>query len=142
MNDPWFSFVLGALATWRVTHLLVHEDGPWDAVLRLRGALGNGFWGHLLDCFYCLSIWIAAPFAFAVAHDPAAWGLAWIGLSGAACLLQRLTPDPSAVIQPLNIEGDHHELLRTTTGGDDADHFSADAGRAGTDTHPPGDPAR
>lgn len=141
MNDPWFSFVLGVLATWRVTHLLAHEDGPWDAVLRLREALGNGFWGHLLDCFYCLSIWIAAPFAFAVARDPTGWGLAWIGLSGAACLLERLTPGPSAVIQPFDTEGDHHELLRTTAGGDDAGHFTVDAGRTGTDPQP-GDPAR
>ena len=57
MNDPWFALALGVLATWRVAHLLSHEDGPWDAMLRLRSALGNSVWGRLLDCFHCVSLW-------------------------------------------------------------------------------------
>ena len=57
MNAPWFAFILGVFATWRVAHLLAHEDGPWDSVLRLRVALGNGVWGRLLDCFHCVSLW-------------------------------------------------------------------------------------
>ena len=56
MDAPWFGFMLGVFATWRVAHLLAHEDGPWDAVLRLRLALGNSLWGHLLDCFQCVSL--------------------------------------------------------------------------------------
>ena len=86
-------------------------------VLRLRAALGNGLLGRLLDCFYCLSLWIAAPIALAVARDPVEFVLAWFGLSGAACLLERLAPVPPAVIQPLAIEGDDDELLRTEAGG-------------------------
>ena len=27
-----------------------------------RGLAGSGVWGGLLDCFYCLSLWIAIPF--------------------------------------------------------------------------------
>jgi hypothetical protein len=115
MDAPWFGFVLGVFATWRVAHLLAHEDGPWDAVLRLRVALGNGVWGRLLDCFYCLSLWIAAPIAWAVVRDPVEWLLAWLGLSGAACLLDRLGRAPPAFIQP--IDGDEHGLLRTETRG-------------------------
>ena len=113
MDAPWFHAVLGALATWRLAHLLAHEDGPWDAVLRLRIAAGQGMWGQMLDCFYCLSLWVAAPVALAVARDPLEWLLAWLGLSGAACLLERLGP-----VQPpptLNLEGDSDELLRTET---------------------------
>lgn len=56
MDAPWFVFVLGVFATWQVAHLLAHEDGPWDAVLRLRVALGNGAWGRPLDCFHCVSL--------------------------------------------------------------------------------------
>lgn len=86
---PLERFVLGALGVWRITHLLNAEDGPGALVARLRRALGTGFWGELLDCFYCLSLWVAAPFA---------WGLAvgweerlrlWLALSGAASLLER-----------------------------------------------------
>ena len=29
-------FLVGALATWRVTHLLVEEDGPADTVARVK----------------------------------------------------------------------------------------------------------
>ena len=57
----FYWLVVGMLAVWRVTHLLQAEDGPWDVVVRLRQAVGNGFWGKLLDCFHCLSVWIAAP---------------------------------------------------------------------------------
>ena len=42
MSDmtPWLRFVLAALATWRVTHLLSSEDGPADLLYRLRTRLG------------------------------------------------------------------------------------------------------
>lgn len=117
MDAPWFVFVLCALATWRVSHLLAHEDGPWDAVVRLRVALGNGPWGRLLDCFYCLSLWVAAPLALAVARGPLEWLLAWLGLSGAACLLERASAPPSA-----NLQGEDDVLLRTETPGAGVGH--------------------
>ena len=59
-------FGLAALATWRVAHLVAEEDGPADAIVRLRERAGAGWAGELMDCFYCLSLWTAAPFAFAV----------------------------------------------------------------------------
>ena len=62
--------MVGALATWRVTHLLVEEDGPADVVVRLRERAGDSWVGQAMDCFYCLSIWTAAPVAVAVARRP------------------------------------------------------------------------
>jgi hypothetical protein len=47
-----------------LTHLFAAEDGPGDVVVRLRRAAGTGFWASLLDYCYCLSLWIAAPFAW------------------------------------------------------------------------------
>jgi hypothetical protein len=82
-------FALASLATWRVTHLLAEEDGPWDVVVRVRARLGPGQLGALLDCFYCLSIWVAAPATLAVARRPREAPLTWLALSGAACLLER-----------------------------------------------------
>ncbi len=79
------------LAVWRVTHLLWAEDGPLDALARLRAAAGQGAMGRLLDCFYCLSLWVALPGAALLADG---WGQApwaWLGLSGGACLLERAT---------------------------------------------------
>jgi hypothetical protein len=51
----FYRLLLGILAVWRITHLLNAEDGPWEVVVRLRRIAGEGFWGQLLDCFYCLS---------------------------------------------------------------------------------------
>jgi hypothetical protein len=86
-------FLVGALATWRITHLLVEEDGPADMVVRLRRAAGDGWIGGAMDCFYCLSIWTAAPVAAAVARRPRETPLTWLALSGAACLLERATTE-------------------------------------------------
>ena len=86
-------FVVGSLATWRVTHLLAEEDGPADALVRFRVRLGSGALGELMDCFYCLSLWVAAPLGLVVARRPREAPLACLALSGAACLLERVT-DP------------------------------------------------
>ena len=87
---------LAVLATWRVTHLLGREDGPGQVLARLRARLGWGFWGRMMDCFHCLSVWVAAPLAFFVARRPAELLVAWLALSGAACLLERLGAAPVA----------------------------------------------
>lgn len=91
----WYGLVLGVLGVWRITHLLQAEDGPFDMIVRLRRAVGTGFWGNLLDCFYCLSLWIAAPFAALLGAGIAEKLLLWPALSGAAILLERITaPGP------------------------------------------------
>lgn len=82
--------VLGAFFVWRVTHLLHAEDGPWRIVARLRQAAG-GLLGEALNCFYCLSLWIAAPVAAVVGPSWRYDLILWPALSGAACLLQRAT---------------------------------------------------
>jgi len=112
MHEPafWIRFVVAILATWRVTHLLALEDGPWDLVVRLRLRLGSGFVGSLMDCFKCLSLWIAAPAALFVARRPLDWLFVWLALSGAACLLERVGQEPAltqADAQPLEGELDH-----------------------------------
>lgn len=87
----YFLFFIACLAVWRLTHLFINEDGPWDLIYLLRKAVGAGFFGSLLDCFYCLSIWIALPFGLWL--GPSWWEkiIYWLALSGAACLLQQAT---------------------------------------------------
>jgi hypothetical protein len=82
---------LAILAVWRITHLLWGEDGPGDIVVRIRRLAGDGFWGRVLDCFYCLSLWVAIPFAVAIGGGWPERVIAWFGLSGGAILLERLT---------------------------------------------------
>ncbi|MCC6317014.1 MAG: DUF1360 domain-containing protein [Gemmatimonadaceae bacterium] len=85
------TLLLSVLATWRLTHLLVEEDGPWDIVVKVRARLGNTVAGRAMDCFYCLSLWIAAPVAVLVATGVRDFVITWLGISGAACLLERGT---------------------------------------------------
>jgi len=86
-----FLFGITCLAVWRITHLLAKEDGPWDMIFKLRKQVGQGFWGSLLDCFYCLSIWVALPFAWGEGSTVKEKLLWWLALSGAACLLEKVT---------------------------------------------------
>ena len=81
----WLRVALAAFATWRVTHLLAGEDGPGDIVYRLRARLGPSFAGKLMDCFYCLSLWVAAPFALLVTRQLLDGILTLLAISGAAC---------------------------------------------------------
>lgn len=87
-------FVLSALAVWRVAHLLAREDGPFDAIYHLRKWSGDGLLGHFLDCFYCLSLWMAVPFATWLASDWITGAVTWLALSGAASLLFKVTDRP------------------------------------------------
>jgi hypothetical protein len=99
--EAWLRFVLAVLAVWRVTHLLAAEDGPGEVVARLRARLGAGLLGRLMDCFYCLSVWVAAPFAGFVAQRPVDLVVVWLALSGGASLLERATA-PRVGITPLD----------------------------------------
>lgn len=86
-----YRFLLGTLFVWRITHLLNAEDGPWDIVVRLRHRIKNGVFGQLFDCFYCLSVWIAAPLSFFLGDKLNERILLWPALSGGAILLERVT---------------------------------------------------
>jgi Protein of unknown function (DUF1360) len=119
MNASQFivRFVIAALATWRVTHLLASEDGPGDIVLRARALLASSVVGGLIDCFACLSIWVAIPFVFFVASGLVELIVTWLALSGAAFLLERMSPEPLVVERiPDNAEGDQADgMLRPAT---------------------------
>ena len=108
-------FVLAVLATWRVTHLLASEDGPADIIVRFRALLGQSLAGKLMDCFNCLSLWIAAPAAVFVTRQALDWLLVWLAISGAACLLERLGHREPVLIEPVSqpLEGDRNHVLRS-----------------------------
>jgi hypothetical protein len=106
-----FRFGVAVLATWRLTHLLVREDGPADAIVRTREWLGESQLGALMDCFYCTSMWVAIPFAFFAAKRPAGRLAAWLALSGAACLIDESMKDKDE-----RTGGD--DVLRTKASGE------------------------
>ena len=128
MTGGFYRLTLGALAVWRVTHLLNAEDGPWDVIVRFRRALGDGVLGRMLDCFYCTSVWIALPLAYALGDGWRERLLYWPALSAAASLLERATArpeippaivseeDPNALLRPETQPGEHDERRRESDG--------------------------
>lgn len=53
-------FIMLALATWRISYMLVSEDGPSDVFVKLRTLKLGG----LLDCIYCTSVWVGFVVVF------------------------------------------------------------------------------
>jgi hypothetical protein len=122
-SSTWFWFMLAALSVWRVTHLLHGEDGPFDVFVRLRRALGENPMGKLMDCFYCVSMWIAIPAAWLLGANWQEWILLWLALSAVAILIERVHAffkiREESMKQPLFYEeapektkGDDNGLLR------------------------------
>ena len=107
-------FLLAALAVWRVTHLLAHEDGPWGLLRAVRRVASASGAGGLVNCFYCLSTWIALPAGWFAGDTWLERTFAWLAASGAAILLERATAPV-----PLSIEETGDELLRSAGRPDD-----------------------
>lgn len=95
MNISPGYLLIAALAVWRLTHLLSNEDGPFDMLARFRRLLGRSVFGRLMDCFYCLSLWVAAPFAYGMVNTWWERLVLWLALSGGGILLERATAQPS-----------------------------------------------
>jgi hypothetical protein len=86
----FYWLALGSLCAWRITHLLQAEDGPWNLIAHLRRRAAESVAGHMMDCFYCLSIWVAAPFALALGATPLEQLLLWPAISAGAIGVQRI----------------------------------------------------
>jgi hypothetical protein len=103
--DAGLALAVSILACWRVSHLVAHEDGPFDVVLRVRARAGLSPWGRLMDCPYCLSMYAAAPLAgWVVRRSRFAVRDAiplWLAISGGASVVERVLaagPDPVEVL--------------------------------------------
>lgn len=133
-GDFWPKLAVAILATWRLAHLLAREDGPADLIARMRARLGDGTFGRMLDCFQCVSLWVAVPASLWITTEPLEVCLMWLAVSGAACLCERIG-QPDIVVQPLPEppaepnQGEFDELLRTKAQpatGTDAGHDGCD----------------
>ena len=83
--------LLIVLFVWRLTHLISKEDGPFDLIYNLRTFVGDGFFGKLMDCFYCLSIWISLIPAIYIGHNLTEIIILCFAFSGGAIILEKLT---------------------------------------------------
>lgn len=90
MNDLE-KYAIIVIVVWRLTHLISSEDGPFDLIIKLRKFAGNTFFGKLMDCFYCLSVWIGLACAFYVTDRSDQIIILTLFYSGASILLEKLT---------------------------------------------------
>lgn len=82
------------LTAYRITRLIVSDQFPFESV-RTR-AVGHPFWGVLLFCPFCVSVWVGGFLATgqALVGDGVGWHI-FIGamaLSAAVSLLASLLP--------------------------------------------------
>jgi hypothetical protein len=51
--------IVAALATWRLSSLLLYESGPFGVFMHLRSqAAWTSFTAQLFSCMYCMSVWV------------------------------------------------------------------------------------
>jgi hypothetical protein len=113
MKANFFWLLVASLAVWRVTHLLIFEDGPWNIFNRARHFSSSSFWTALTGCFYCLSVWIAAPCAVLLGESWTERALLWPALSGAAILMERATaPSETAPAPYIEQPEENYDVLR------------------------------
>jgi hypothetical protein len=72
-----------------------------------------------MDCFNCLSIWVAAPFALFAARRRTDRLISWLALSGAACILERITAETEQLLDVSAEAGGQHGMLQPEAGGGD-----------------------
>jgi len=94
------NILLLVLATWRLSSLLVFEDGPFEVFARLRRRVGiiqdpvdpdtrmaQGFFAELLSCVWCASFWVIIPMVALWWALPEA--VAVLAIWGGAVLIER-----------------------------------------------------
>lgn len=72
MESIVLGFLFCAFSTFRLAHMLCYEGGPCDCLEKLRTL---PFLKDLFACFYCTSVWVAAPHSLLLvdADSPIKW---------------------------------------------------------------------
>ena len=92
-------WVLAVFVCYRVTALIVYDEGPFDVFLKIRIAGGRYDYakngrpateiGRLLICPFCVGVWVAAVLAVALRPTGVLeWGMYWLSIAGAQAFLQ------------------------------------------------------
>ena len=85
-------FVVLSFCVYRISHLLSQEDGPFNFVINFRKLFGKSQLGQLMDCFFCISIWISFILSFIFVKDTIGNILMeGFAISGAAVAIHKLT---------------------------------------------------
>lgn len=100
MNN-WLKLVLLSLACYRLAQLFVFDEGPFNIFDRIRILAGAYDYdsqgraktnlGRLINCPYCVGIWVALPLGIMVSGISWYIPLWWFAIAGGQAFLQGLT---------------------------------------------------
>lgn len=65
------TLLICALATYRITRIILMEDGPFNIFVKLRGVLdpdARTWLGKGMQCVWCLSFWIGPATVYAATY--------------------------------------------------------------------------
>lgn len=93
-------FVLAALASWRLSVLLVRESGPWNLLVRLRTELPLPVLRKLFVCVKCTSLWVTLPFTLFVGGTWPEMFVEWLALAGVVAIIDESLRSPFEVQDP------------------------------------------
>lgn len=93
--------ILIALATWRISSLLVHEEGPFMLLIKMRSLAGvyydefsdvqgKNVVARALLCVWCISFWVALGFTVLYFYGVAFWVALPFALSAVAIIIERI----------------------------------------------------
>ncbi len=92
----WFVLVLGSLATFRVSHLMAKERGPFAVFERIRNAMpgGRGSVKEWVSCIWCFSLTASALVCLVLWIGGMAlgweyWILHWLSFSSISLLVNK-----------------------------------------------------
>ena len=92
----WFILVLGSLATFRPSHLMKKERGPFAVFERFRNAMpgGRGSIKEWMSCIWCFSLSASALVCLVLWADGldmtlAYWALHWLAFSSVSLLVNK-----------------------------------------------------
>ena len=92
----WFTFILGSLATFRLSHLITKERGPFAIFERLRNAMpgGRGSAKEWLSCLFCFSLSASALVCLilwlgGMNLSWEEWVLTWLGFSAVTLIINQ-----------------------------------------------------
>lgn len=96
VDIPVFAFVLACLAVYRLSRMVIAEDGPFDVFGRIRWLVykdprKHGWVQKGFSCVLCVSFWISWPIALLLPFGNwQTYVLSALGSAGVVLLIQKV----------------------------------------------------
>lgn len=78
------------LAVWRLSYMLIEEDGLFNIFDLIRRGSNRIGVGDLFACIYCMSVWVGAGLLFITRYEAGVFFIRVLALSAAAVFISRI----------------------------------------------------